>query len=1073
MFTTPSSKLAPVLAHSFHTATPWREGIFAVDSVHGGGTKEYVACGDFPRWVTEGLVALEQDEHAYEILPEGRAVYPYLDIEFDAEQLDAEDVLSTVIYSALVCLQRMGCTTVNGISVFTASGACGGRIASGQKGSFHVVFETHEVFRSTMDHRIFVQHVLMPYLKEDEERIRALTWTTTKEEKMFAVDAVPYMRNQAFRLPYQSKRGSNRPLVPYDITALGYPSSSLWTVGVYEPFDSIIYLDSERMEKEITGQGKGQGQRVTVTSDKLSNEYDLVVALANELSADFLTRYQETRDLVWCLWAVEQTPRMRGFIHTLCERGKNYDARWVEGLLRTWRYAALSIGSLVRWVKEEKGASVVRRIIQANPIQYHRELFETTIMPVNHIQVSCRYLGKVKEMDFSPKDTADTLLVKSHLGTGKTVAITNIIRLGTYQRILILSPRKSYTYAQMGIFASDPTLPPFVSYLDQHPGFLSEVPYLIVQLESIHKVFHYFEPYDLVIMDEAESILNQLHSITTNGKHLINNHSTLEKVIRTAGRVIMADAFLSDRTMNIARSLRSGDRTRYIENTFQPYARTAVYLREASPSVPLPLPIGKRKEKVANEEVKEVKEEVEESGIIPAHLYGFCQRIMTALRAGRRIVVLWTSKRKGDWFVRSFLKDTEFAYCFYSSDTTKEEQLGLRDVHSTWSQLQCLMMTTSITVGISYDPDEPEIQFDEAFLYGSNTTAMPRDIAQALLRVRVLKTQRLTYVMDVRPTSNDYDTTRGFKNVWGQLTAKEIACIRDHPLIEWYDCPDWAKWNHVYNENEERCSRVEYVDILEKYLSLCGYEQIEEVERVEETFVIAHPGGGEDNELAWEDIHFLTDEQAEALRAQMVRGDGMDTEDRLRLKKWAFQSVLERGAPMAAQAMIWQEYIEKRHDGRFWNARMERWWSLEAMADEESRKRYAIMSTDQLRRRKALRSFLEAVGMRYSLEERVMEHEELVGLGPRLEAIQMEVRQGLGLRPTRRQGETWSVSHSVDFIHAVIENWSGGYVEIITKAKKINKKTVRIFTVDLNRGHPLWFMFRQAGWETDECLIKL
>ena len=1055
----PSSRLEPVLVHSFPSATPWRQGVFAVDSTVGGGSKEYVACGDFPRWVEEGLIAAQRDEHAYEILPEGRAVYPYIDIEFDAEQLDADDVLSEAIHAVLLCLQRVGCTHVRGLAVFTASGSCSGTIASGKKGSFHIVFDTLEVFRSVMEHRLFVQHVLLPYLKEDEDCLRLLTWTTAKGEKMLAIDAVPYMRNQAFRLPYQSKRGSARPLIPYDITPLGYPSASRWSVGVYEPPDTLSYL---AVEYTLT-RPREPGAPKRDGLDREAPEYPLMTALANLLSADFLTRYHETRNLVWCLWSVEQTPRMRTFLHETCERGRNYDYRWVEGLLRTWCYAGLTLGSLIHWVKEERGASVVRRIILANPIHYYRELFQTTVMSSEHIRVSCRYLGAVPEMDFRPRSGVDTLLVKSHLGTGKTVAITNIIRLGTYRRILILSPRKSYTHAQMGIFAADPSLPPFVSYLDHHDGFLSDVPYLIVQLESIHKVFHYFEPYDLVVMDEAESILNQLHSVITNGKHLMNNHSTLERVIRTAGKVIMADAFLSDRTMRCAHALRAKEGIRYIENTYQPYARTAVYL----------LPPASTAADVQEEKGNE-QEDGDGGGVIRAHIYGFCKRIMTALRAGRRIVVLWTSKRKGDWFVRSFLQGTGISYQFYSSDTTKEEQLGLRDVHATWSEVQCLMMTTSITVGISYDPDEPEIQFDEAFLYGSNSTAMPRDVAQALLRVRVLKTQRLTYVVETRPTSNDYDAIRGFQNVWNQLTAKEIACLRDHPMTEWYDCPDWAKWNHAYNENEERCSRVEYVAILENYLALCGYERVTEVEPVPQDFVAVHPGGGDDNALAWESIDFIRDEQAEALRVQVVRGDGMEPDDRLRLKKWAFQSILERAAPLVAQEAIWREYIEKKHEGQFWNARTERWWSLEAMADQEARKRYAVMSSDQLRRRKALGQFLEAVGMRYSLEERVMEHEELVGLGPRLEEIQAEVRAGLGLRPTRRKaGDVWTASHSVDFIHSVIENWSGGYVEVANQRRRIDGKITKLFRIHLNQGHPLWFMFRQSGWDTDECLIKL
>lgn len=1054
----PSSRLEPVLAHSFGTATPWRQGIFAVDSEAGGGSKEYLTCSDFPRWVEEGLVAMEQDEHAYEILPEGRAVCPYADIEFDAEQLDSDNVLSTIIEAVLLCLQRVGCTHVRGLAVFTASGSSmGATVASGKKGSFHIVFDTHEVFRSVMEHRIFVQHVLLPFLKEDEDYLRLLTWTNAKGVKMLAVDAIPYMRNQAFRLPYQSKRGSARPLLPYDITSLGYPSVSRWTVGVYEPPDTLSYLVVEEHNfprpREI-GSSPFRRDRF----DREAPEYPLVTALVNLLSPDFLTRYHETRNLVWCLWSVEQTPRMRAFLHETCGRGKNYSYRWVEDLLRTWRYAGFTLGSLIHWVKEEKGAAIVRWIIQANPIHYYRELFQTTIMPTEQVRVSSRYLGAVPEMDFRPRDVVDTLLVKSHLGTGKTVAITNIIRLGNYKRILILSPRKSYTHAQMGSFTSDPTLPSFVSYLDHRDGFLSDVPYLIVQLESIHKVFHYFQPYDLVVMDEAESILNQLHSVTTNGKHLMNNHSTLERVIRTAGKVIMADAFLSERTMRCAHALRVDEKIRYIENTYQPYSRTAVRLQDDV--------------QVRKEEKKEEKEEG--NGTLQAPISGFCQRIMTALRAGRRIVVLWTSKRKGDWFARSFLEETGIAYRFYSSDTTKEEQLGLRNVHTTWSEIQCLMMTTSITVGISYDPDEPECQFDEAFLYGSNTTAMPRDIAQALLRVRVLKTQRLTYVVDTRPTSNDYDAVRGFQNVWCQLTAKEIACLRDHPMTEWYDCPDWAKWNHVYNENEERCSRVEYVAILEKYLTLCGYELVTETEAVPKELVAAHLGEKDDGVLAWENIDFIDEVRAEALRAQVVRGGGIDPEDRLRLKKWVFQSVLERAAPMAAQQAVWREYVEKKHEGRFWNARTERWWSLEEMANQEARKRYAVMSSDLLRRRKALGQFLEVVGMDYSLEERTFEHEELVGLGPRLEGIHEAVRAGLGLRPTRRKaGEAWTPSHSVDFIHAVIENWSGGYVEVTNQRRRIDGKITKLFRIHLNQGHPLWFMFRQSGWDTDECLINL
>jgi len=205
-----SFRLEPVLAHTFDGQPPWRAGIIALDAGT-GGSKQYLALRDIPAWLTT-LEETEHDTHAYEILPEGRPVYPYLDVEYDAAQLTDEEVLETLFYAMAACLQRIGGTHIHGVSVYTASGPCStDRIASGQKASFHMVFESHEVFRSTVEQRIFIHQVLLPHLKETDAE-RTLTWTTAKGQRLLATDPIPYMRNQAFRLPFQSKQGSSRTL---------------------------------------------------------------------------------------------------------------------------------------------------------------------------------------------------------------------------------------------------------------------------------------------------------------------------------------------------------------------------------------------------------------------------------------------------------------------------------------------------------------------------------------------------------------------------------------------------------------------------------------------------------------------------------------------------------------------------------------------------------------------------------------------------------------------------------------------------------------------------------------------
>jgi hypothetical protein len=188
------------------------------------------------------------------------------------------------------------------------------------------------------------------------------------------------------------------------------------------------------------------------------------------------------------------------------------------------------------------------------------------------------------------------------------------------------------------------------------------------------------------------------------------------------------------------------------------------------------------------------------------------QVILAALKEGRRVVVVWTSRERGKAFAKEYLEGSSYLWRFYSSESTREEQMELQDVEGAWMNVQCLMMTTTITIGINYNPRDETKWFDEAFLYGTSCSALPRDIAQALLRVRQLKTNRLTYVTDTRGVGKGLC---GRKAVEWTLAAKEERLARDHPLVKWTTAPRWAKENHVLNENEMRVSRREYKVVLE------------------------------------------------------------------------------------------------------------------------------------------------------------------------------------------------------------------------------------------------------------------
>ena len=1040
-----ASSLDTVRHHRF-TGPLWQQGIISRDKEADSGSKEFLCVNPIVDFILKDVMETKEDRHLYELVTERTCVRPYFDLEWDGKDGETE-VLFEALGVIALALQNAGFIG-RGVSIYTASGPCAS-MPSGRKASYHILCDTVQVFRNAKHHGEFVKRFLMPLCESHEE-----LWYTDKRKCI--IDIVPYGSSQSFRLPYQSKWKSvgARRFMPFDVSVFGVQEAGVCTIGVYEDIKEFMDFSVVRVAMPIV--------RGT------SLEFSKVEPLCALLTVEFLTGYTEAQHLVYCLWGIEASDRMCTFIHAVCRRAPNYEYKWVQGLIRGCKYSAFHIGSLIMWATRCSDKARVSQVLKRHAVKYNKELFDGTMRPERETVIHQRYLGDIAF-------DGDTLLIQSALGTGKTVSITQLIRRGGYGRILIVSPRKSYTYSQMGVFQADRTLPPLQCYLDVM-GSLSHVDYLIVQAESLHRILSSstsFIPYDLVIMDESESILCQMHSVTTHGKNMIANHEVLERVIQTAGHVLFADAFMSDRTFHVAKSLRS--EAHLIQNTFQPYERAAIHLASVEKDV-----------RVAN-------------------LGGFCERIMAALDAGRRIVVIWTSRRRGLWFAENFLKGR--SYLFYHSGSSKEEQEGLRNVNEAWGEVQCLMMTTSITVGISYNPSEDMVDgdehpkgashiqdeteanngrgvqaafggdaaeqplggrsrlHDEAFLYASSASALPRDIAQSLLRVRVLKANRLTYVLDTRVGANH---VLGFSSVWNQMSAKEQQQERDHPLVAWKTCPPWVRFNHCYNINEERISRAEYRDVLQRYLVDSGYALQEET-HVPAAALAAIPMETGDA-VKWDNIEDVSWDGADDILAAMKRGEAT-AEEILQYKKWSFRTQFAE-ATEEELAGWWERFYESGREAAFWNVVREKRMSITDVASKEAEARYGIMTTAQIAQRKTLTRFLGILGMSHSQEEVLLDAERLAALGEPLQAAEREIREGMGLRPSRKKGD-WKVENTMDLIESVLDAWGAVKAESIVKKKKENKKSVRVYSLQIRGNITLWNNIINSHVNYDENLIKL
>lgn len=870
------------------------------------------------------------------------------------------------------------------------------------------------------------------------------------------LDASVYDRAKKMRMVGSSKDKEKRPLR----LVCGSVEDSLIT---YIPHD-CTELDDPQPVAETPKPKKTK----TATSDPTTpargaelpaRQFAFMTDLAELVPLTKVDGYDSCCSFIWAYWNEEQSDRMEELINKTCAKSPKYKvadatgkkgADWVRAKIEQERTGAKRVGSVVYWVQSADKAKA-SALFKKYPRVYIDELFGKSLKPSAVIEYDSRYVQPL------PIDDYDTICIESALGTGKTAALmgsqklkiqgilskrrTCSVRkgwenagfgtLGDYQfpRVLFVSGRKSFTNFAVGELTEQGI--PFETYSDHTGEQLAKFDRLFIQVESLWRLADGFRPYDCVIVDESETITHQLHSITTNRDNMIDNHVLFERVVSSARKVIVADAFLSDRSFSIVQELRNPAHSVYICNKRQPYKREAIEIQADG-----------KDERQPN------------TGL-------FVSRIMAAVKAKRRVVVVWTSKRKGLAFEKDYLqplKDAGLRWKYYHGDSTKAERADLADVGTAWAELDVLMYTTSISVGISYNPPEEVKQFDECFLWACAASATPRDIAQALLRCRVLKLNRLTYTIDGRTM---LPQVRGMDALREYVKEKKQRIQADHPVVQWKSAPKWAEDNYLYNENEVRVSRTEYREVLRYYLRWCGYTIKQEGGSAIDYNLTNIDGA------AFDEIPTIDSVEAETIRRKMQR-DEAEPMERLAFRKFKVCSALKEETADEWED-IWGEYMENINaEQHFWNMVREKHSKTAQTAAKEAEVRYLTMSARHLEQRTTLDKLLKLCGMTHTQEVKTIKGDDfakMVAEGAKLEA---EVRAVFGIRKSERKGGSFDVKALHDMLTSVWGVWSGADISTTNDRRiSIDGKRVRVYDYEF---HPrkLWEQITDRSKDAEE-----
>jgi len=412
-------------------------------------------------------------------------------------------------------------------------------------------------------------------------------------------------------------------------------------------------------------------------------------------------------------------------------------------------------------------------------------------------------------------------------------------------------------------------------------------------------------------------------------------------------------------------------------------------------------------------------------------------------KAGKRIVFVCSSKTKGASLYERLLKEG-FRVMFHSSEDGKEEKEVLLNVREEWAKYQIVIYTTTITVGVSYSNVSKEAEFDELFLYATASCALPRDIAQALLRARVIKSNQLWFCIEKRCVKS---SSVGLVAVEESMKARKDLLAMSG--VAWEKTPAWIQRLIVMNENEIAVSRNYFSLLLKRYLRDSGNTLVNPILTEE----LLEMSCGEIGKPFFEEIELLEAWEIDGIEEKIMNGEATK-EEKLQLLKYKFLLKFtvkgrEEIAPNVWNTMFTIEDKKKTLEQQFWNIVHEKQRDLGHAWKAEAASRYAEQARGSLLKQTTMKELCQVLGIAHSCEEKSWSHQEFETLAPEILKLEEKLRKVMGLRASRSKKKESELMQASDVLKQVLEAWSASTVKKNTSRKRKDGKICRFNTVTL------------------------
>ncbi len=295
-----------------------------------------------------------------------------------------------------------------------------------------------------------------------------------------------------------------------------------------------------------------------------------------------------------------------------------------------------------------------------------------------------------------------SLAILSTYDTGKTRLIKNLIKEFGFKKVLFISYRQTLTNELHGSFKE--------LYVDSYLDGVYGSDRIICQIESLEKLLPKFQfidqtnelpTYDLIVLDEIESILNHFRSSTIANKEKTFNF--MKDLVFNSTKVLALDGDFHNRSYHFLKHF--GDLT------------------------------------ILHNEVKKNLKHF----LLTNNRNHIENNIDNDLKNGKNIVIVSMSSKLATYFYNKY-KDhyKTVLHCSKSDDQNKEK---LKEVNTFWKQFELVIYSPSIESGVNMDSEH----FFKIYVVLSPKSTSPRGLMQMIGRVRKLEDSNVMVYLNNMP----------------------------------------------------------------------------------------------------------------------------------------------------------------------------------------------------------------------------------------------------------------------------------------------------------------------------------